>query len=821
MTYVRTPKLVSALAVVLTLALAGPAGAQTLQWNTNGAGGNGSNPGTWDATSIFFDGTNNFALSPFVANNIILFGGASPTGNIAVNTYNPNPLTLSSITFTTTGYVLAAGTIGGNSTTHLTFGAGITPTINVQGAITSTINATFTTAGQALSLTTNNAGGLLVLGGGNTHTAATTIAGAGTVRLTNVNALGTTTNVNLNAGTLELAVNGTFTRPVTMANNTNLRGGAGNAAVYNAALNPVIANNATVGVGAGTGGTLTFTSGFANAAGTTTRPTINVTGPGATVLNSENDNFRANWVVQSGSLRVQNNSNDGQFGNPNANGGVAGSALTLQDATALVFIGTGNFRFNPGAVLDLPMTVTGTTTTVQPDRAAAGTGYSVTFGTLAIGTTTLNLSPTTNINAGVSELAYTGTATVTGNPTFNVTNSGAGTQTSQLSLLGAIDGGAVARTITKNGNGAMLVASASPSTLIAGSSFVVQSGRMVFQTPNSTGNATIDIRAGTTVDFQNDGDGNFSNNNVLIQVPGSTIQVGRVSGTGAVTHTVGTLAIGGASLNVQATPAASTIGANPGTNTGYGLTFGATTLTGNPTFVVSNNGTGVGTMTVGAISDGGTGRQITKNGTGALALAGTTTFADGTTIKVDGGTLAVTGATTFGATGVLDMNAGTTLRLGAANVFPGATPPTIDLDGATLRSQNTGGVGQSQTLGQYRQTSSSTIDLGTGDHTLTFASLGAYNGTLTITGWIGAPQSQGEQGKLFFTDTSGFSQTILDSIQFTGYLPGAVLVNNFLSPVPEPSSVLGVAVAGLLAGRWIRRRLRGKPAADEATPAVV
>ena len=89
----------------------------------------------------------------------------------------------------------------------------------------------------------------------------------------------------------------------------------------------------------------------------------------------------------------------------------------------------------------------------------------------------------------------------------------------------------------------------------------------------------------------------------------------------------------------------------PPANQAFGLTFGAATLNGATTFNVANNGTGTGTLTLGALS--GASGSITKTGAGNLVVGGgsiggsLTVNAGGfsTTANLSIGSLAGTGGT--------------------------------------------------------------------------------------------------------------------------------------------------------------------------------
>ena len=98
--------------------------------------------------------------------------------------------------------------------------------------------------------------------------------------------------------------------------------------------------------------------------------------------------------------------------------------------------------------------------------------------------------------------------------------------------------------------------------------------------------------------------------------------------------TLGKLGIGSDTLYVT--------GKATGANTAYSLTLGSGTLSGNPTFDVANNGSGIATLTLGALNDGGTARTLTKADSGVLILGtAAASLVQGTTVIVSGGTLKV------------------------------------------------------------------------------------------------------------------------------------------------------------------------------------
>jgi len=138
---------------------------------------------------------------------------------------------------------------------------------------------------------------------------------------------------------------------------------------------------------------------------------------------------------------------------------------------------------------------------------------------------------------------------------------------------------------------------------------------------------------------------------------------------------LGTLAMGDASvLKVTGSTLAS--------NAPYSLTLGATTLTGNATFDVANNGAGDGTLALGNIT--GTASNVNKTNNGILLLAGsgTSTFGIGT---VNAGLLRVN--THLSAT-ILSINSGG--ALGGKGTIDG--PVNIASGGMLAPSQRAGGL---------------------------------------------------------------------------------------------------------------------------------
>lgn len=245
--------------------------------------------------------------------------------------------------------------------------------------------------------------------------------------------------------------------------------------------------------------------------------------------------------------------------------------------------------------------------------------------------------------------------------------------------------------------------------------------------------------------------------NAVSVAAGASATISPMVSADVTSFAMGNLTAGsGSTLNVQADTGAPA-------NTAYALTLGATTLTGAVTFNVANNGTGVGTLTLGALNDGGTARTITKAGAGTLALGGAaTSLVTGTAVNVDGGTLRVANATALGTLANVTVAPAATLSLGAAqtvgalngagNVALNGNTLTVG-SGNNLNSTFGGVIANGTAAGGVTKAGAGVVTL-TGANTYTGPT--AVNaGTLRVNGSVAGAVTVGSGARIGGTGTIG------------------------------------------------------------------
>ena len=443
---------------------------------------------------------------------------------------------------------------------------------------------------------------------------------------------------------------------------------------------------------------------------------IGLLGPASTtVSNSVNAyTISGSGSITSGSLLKQG-TNTLTINSPNSYSGSTTISAGKLVAGTIAALGspTSPLVLNSGTTLDLAYgtlsdyapihdtTVNGVATILADRSGAGGTLYHV-LGDLNITTpTTLTVKPGKNVTSGQILLTMGGT-TVSSGTTFEVESNGVGgTVVLQLGALQnsgdftiqSLDGWGAFR-LTTNANSARTSGTV---TINMGKNGFFYAGAYC-QLTSTTG--TDSNYFGTTgVSLQLNSGSLYMLNGVSIAPYNTTVggnflfQLGNYTNNSAgITNTFGNLAIGSNTLSVINVDGATTSGSSV-------LAFGATTLTGSPTFNV-NNGVIPVVLALGAVSDGGAGYSLTTIGTGKLLLTNSNTYTGGTTVS--NGVLEVNNTTGSGlGSGAVIVNAGATLAgSGSVNTLTNTVTNngTIAVgnlgrtSGSSLTLTNTGGL---------------------------------------------------------------------------------------------------------------------------------
>ena len=556
--------------------------------NTITTAQNWINGGNWD------NGTTSALKTTWTAGDSAVFGGTA-----ASQTITASALTIGNMTFGQGG--LGAGTSG----TAYTISGAVTLTLSASTITTNTPTTISSILGGATTLTKAGAA-TLTLSTANTYTGTTSIS-AGTLKIGNATALGTTTtNTTVTSGaTLDLngqttaeifgAINGTgvgaagalinssataasITGTITGGNFTV--GGTGNITLATVTTGPVVAK-----IGTGTltlGGTadnvsltLNVTGGTA-ILGKTSSTTVHAVGTAATVggtgtiqLGGSGDYqwyWQANMTVNSGGtldLNGKNQNWNGSTGLLNLNGtGSGNGALINNTGTSTLTPGTGSI------VLQSNSSIGGTGNIVVAGGTGANGAISGTFALTKAGTGRLTLS---------SANTYSGGTTLTAG-TLQLGNAAA-LGTGALTIISGSLDSSVANLINANNN--------------------TQSWNGDF---TFVGTQNLNLGTGAVT----------PNANRQVTVTANTLTVGGVIG-----GTFNLSKMGAGTLSLA------------GTNT-----YTGSTAIGAGTLAIASTGTLANT----AISATGTGTLAVKPGTGTVNLGNTGTLGAGATLSLASGT---------------------------------------------------------------------------------------------------------------------------------------------------------------------------------------
>ncbi len=483
-----------------------------------------------------------------------------------------------------------------------------------------------------------------------------------------------------------------------------------------------------------------------------------------------------NYYWNGGSISASPaNGGTGTYGTANAwrQPTASGSQATWTDNNIAYFAGTAgtitldadriaaSYNFNTSNYVLIPSITSAARTLTGPIIISAAENLTLFNNTnnnywMVLGSITGGSGSTLTINNGATTAATTGRIELSSNVAYSIPITMTGSGTTIGGIVAATTGVNLSSTITNNtAYNTMIGATIGNDITLNG--IISGSAGLQVSAGTSGGTGTITLNAQNTytgATIFNAGNGTIKLG-ITNALPTSTsVTMGNTSTFG------GTLDMNGFNQTI----------ASLSSNTG-----GIGSITNNATGTIPDtltiNGTTSPTAFLLPINDGTTRKtSLLKAGSGTLTLSGTNTFTGGTTIT----------------SGTLNLN-------GTTNIL--AATGTITLNGGTLKTGTT--TGFSETVGTLALTNNSTIALGTGTHTITFAASNSIpwtaNKTLTITGWTGTYPatsttiSTATAGKVSFTTSSGLTASQIAQIQFlnpaTGtYFPATILSTGEIVP---------------------------------------
>ncbi len=774
-----------AAAIILILAAANPAVAQTYTWTATSSG-NWNNSGNWDSNGIPVSGTS----------AQLVFGGS--TSYTATNDIGSGTFTLNTLTVSNTGATTIAPNAAANT---LTFG-GTNPALTINSGAGATTISTGVIFSANTSVTNNSSNTLAITAPitFNSNTT-TTFSGSGNIGLSASSAAAPSLTFQ-NGSSIVYTGSGVFS--------------VGPQGVNGGQNNMVFANNGTYsftnGVqGAGSSGTFSMGDNASGAANTTT---LYNAATGVT-MNFSNFSSGVMSVGNMGALNGTININAGtvRFGvssGPaiNTGGDLFGSSTTLNVASGATFDFNGNAE-SMGAIsgsgtikqgtIGLTMGITGNQTwggvltgSGGFSTGAAGVNYTFTGNNTSTGTTTivagssltLGNGGTTGIVAG--NIANSGTLTFnrSDNFSFGKVISGAGTVvqggTGTLTLSGAntYTGNTLVNAGTLAFSSTGVLPTASPQVTVASGAVLDLSAITAGYTFGASSNQTLTVgRSGTAA------------NDVLGNITSSSS-----------TTTAGTLDIGGANtirtatfgnnLTLNGATVKMDLSSNTSSNNDLLSVVGNLTLTGTNNLVVNPTSNSLGSGTYTLINYGGT----LSGGTGNIALSGLPSGSTRQSFSLDAGTgsnSAITLAVSGSAANLTWVgNASNNVwDLVTTSNFTGAPGPTPDnrfynLDAVTFDAS---GVGGSRAVTVSGTLSPASVSV-TGSQDYTFSGSGSLNGsgpfTMSGTGTLTLAIANNSTGQ---TTLSSGTLTVATG----GSISGPVVVNGGTLNANATSSLTG------------------------------